>query len=418
MRGQSLQRSITANAVALAVNYLVPLVTLPFLTRTLGTIQFGHLVLVQTWLAIATVAIDFGFSYTAARRISALRDHPLRLNDEFTITFVTQLALAAAAVVVFIGGWILFYREQIQPSLFVATLLAVSSAVMVPSWLYSGLERADVLAGVQVSARLTQIPLLLLVVRDSSDTAAAMWCIALSSVLGGLLSVRWIFIRQKFRLVGVDPRRIIQRIKDDGGFFSTRIGFALYTFATPLLVSALAGAQALGYYALADRVRGVMQALAQPVSQALFPRMSLLLGKAGSLSEVKTLLKRCSLPLAIAIGAAALLVGWQAERVVTAIGGTAYSAAALPLRIMVWVPVASSITNVFGVQLLIAAGRVTSFNKAAAMAVFVWLVAVAPLVYFFRESGAATSLLLAESSLALLCASAVYMVFRKRAVGA
>ena len=57
-----------------AVNYIAPLVLVPYLTRILGVEKYGVLGLAITVSQYLILLTDFGFNFTASRKIAQFKD--------------------------------------------------------------------------------------------------------------------------------------------------------------------------------------------------------------------------------------------------------------------------------------------------------------------------------------------------------
>ena len=71
------EKKVVENAIYLTIlqwfNYLIPLLILPYLVRTIGTKMFGLVMFAQTVATIFTLITDFGFSITGTRALSILK---------------------------------------------------------------------------------------------------------------------------------------------------------------------------------------------------------------------------------------------------------------------------------------------------------------------------------------------------------
>lgn len=66
-----------------AVNYIAPLVLVPYLTRILGVEKYGVLGLAITVSQYLILLTDFGFNFTASRKIAQFKDSKVRVSQIF-----------------------------------------------------------------------------------------------------------------------------------------------------------------------------------------------------------------------------------------------------------------------------------------------------------------------------------------------
>ena len=77
-----LTHSVAKNAAALYAiqfaGYIVPLVTLPYLSRVLGPAGFGLLLFSQSFALWASMIIEYGFNLSATRDVARCLAHDVR----------------------------------------------------------------------------------------------------------------------------------------------------------------------------------------------------------------------------------------------------------------------------------------------------------------------------------------------------
>ena len=59
-------------------NTVVPLLTLPYITRVLGTSNYGIFSLSLNWVTYFQVIVEYGFGFTGARKVSIEGDDDLQ----------------------------------------------------------------------------------------------------------------------------------------------------------------------------------------------------------------------------------------------------------------------------------------------------------------------------------------------------
>lgn len=389
-----LRDNILALSVVQAGNYLVPLLALPFLARVLGIHAYGEVVFVQTVMMFGVLLVDFGFSWSATRDISASRDDRAKVSNLFAGIWGLQWLLLA--VVLFLVLLSVLCLPSLRPnaSLYLTGLGIVLGQVLFPVWLFQGLEALKVAAMIQVVGKVLALPCLLIWVDGPQDQIAAIAFFSASSVLSGLGAVWWIHRSKWVDWFWPSRADIVQAFRQGAWIFGSRVSISMYTNAVPLAVGIWAGPSQLAAFNLADKVRVLIQSLLAPIAQALFPRMSYLIEK-DQIAAFALLVKSAWL-----VGLVSLLSGgvvwWFADEIMLILGGADFVHTGDILRWLAFVPLLVAGSNTLGVQVMLPRGMNREFTIILAAASILSLVGLYPAVMIAGALGAAQLVLLVE----------------------
>jgi len=154
------------------------------------------------------------------------------------------------------------------------------------------------------------------------------------------------------------------------------------------------GPTSVGNFNAANTIRNALQGLLNPITQAIYPRISSTL----VLNRVKgvILIKKSLTCLSLIGGAFSLILLLGASILVKISIGPGYDNAVIVLMIISPLPFLISLSNVYGIQVMLTHNYKKEFSKILIAAGLLSLLLIFPLTTLFKEIGAAITLLATE----------------------
>ena len=389
-----LRHNIAALGIMQIANYLIPMATIPYLTRVLGVESFGKMVFVQAVMAYLILLVEFGFSWSTTREIAANRGNRKLISAIFASTWAAQWLLALIASLCITLLVITIPSFKIDASLYAAGMLLVFGSVLFPLWLLQGLERMREVAVIQVVSRLVFLPFIFIFVNSSNDLLLLMLLFGMGPIFAGVVSLFWIRSQRFVDFQRPMLSQIFKVLHESRMLFLSKATISSYTTLIPLILGIVAGPAALAYFSLADRLRSAAQSGLSPISQALFPRMSHLY-KTDQLAAGK-LLRRSTLAIVCISGGLSLILWLFAETIIFILGGAAFSSSVTILKWLAILPLIVSLSNIFGVQIMLPNQLNRSFNFILVGAGVISLGCIWPFAKYNGGVGASQTILITE----------------------
>ena len=402
-------RNITVLTCAQIGLYLIPWVTLLYLLRVLGTEVWGRLVLAQLIIAWFCTATAWGFPWTITQKVSANRDDPACLRKTLSVLWWAQLLLALASTMALFGLTYAIPLLRQDSTMYLFGAAVIISGIIFPTHYLSGLERMFEVALVQLLSRLGGLGAIVLFVQSAADAPLVIAITAISTTVVSLLGLRVVWKRLELSVQKVNSRDIQIELKEGLGLMFSTGWLSFQSVLIPLVLGQTSGATAVGFFALADRIRTGAQSVLGPLLQATYPRSSYLWRH--DLQIAKNFSNRLLVVITIIGTLISLLFWFCSEQLVLVIGGAQFSGAADVLRWMAPIPLLAGLTNFFGVQIMISRGRVRPFNLILFLGSCFCALSVYPLIIWQEAVGAALTLLILEFVIAI---GAGIFVYRQR----
>jgi len=356
-----LLENIAALLVVQGSQYLLPLVTYPYLIRVLGTEAFGLLGYTHTLSFYGIVLADFGFSLTASRLIAIHHRDPEALGEVITPIVLIKGMLLLVGLVLTLG-----FTEVIPGFLgfrwvFVGSFLRVVGEGLFPVWYFQGLERMKVITALQVMAKASTVIGIFVFVKTPTDLTLAAFLNSSGSFFMGCVGLAMMIRDPRWHWQRVTLRGLRNLISQA---FPVGIALLAYTSLTNthiFILGLLTDLNTLGSLIIAERIIRALSLLVVPLGHALYPHICRLFqgGKNLALSFLRRWLPwGGSLFALISVGT------WLgAGYLVEALGGSPNPSSSHFLEIMAGLPLITFGVALYANGILLAAGHNTLYSR-------------------------------------------------------
>lgn len=382
-----------------------PLITIPYLTRTLTAGGWGAVAFVLSLSELVALVIEFGFNLSATREISQKRDQKNACGEVMAGVLGAQAVLACAgiAAALLLAPHIALLRTH--HNMLLAGLIYAVAQGATPLWFFQGLERMRLAAAFEVTAKSVMLAGVFYFVKGPQDG----WkVIALQAAASGFSTVSGIALA----LGSFAPTRptrplVAGAIRRGWPMFVFRSAESLYGVGNSFLLGLFAAPVVVGYFAAAEKISKAVFGLLNPVREALYPRLAYL---AASAQDKAAKLARIGIAVMTAAGGAlAVCVAAFAPWLINLFGGHEFQPAVPILRILAALPLVLSITYSVGLQWLLPLGRDRDVNRVILRGGALNLAASFLLAPPFGALGMAASVVASEL---FVCVSLVQVVVR------
>jgi len=394
LRG-GLSHQILSLYVLQGVNYLIPLITIPYLARVLQPDRFGTVAFGQGFIAYLVLLVSFGFNWSGTRQISIHRDSPAAVSRIASTIWAakTILALAGLAVLLLAAGAV----AKIGAILPLALILfgAVIGEVLMPVWLFQGMERMAALTTISMAVRILSTVGIFALVRRPDDYHAYAALLAADALVAGSLGMMAGLRRFRIRLVVPRWIDVGRQYREGWALFLTCGASSLYTVGNSFILGLVTDHVTVGYFNAAERLVRAANQILVPIEQAVFP----VVNKLARESRTKALrFVRRLLPVVAGIGLfVSLGLALGAPLIVRVVLGSGFGPSAGVLRVLAPVVLNLSLTTVWSTLLMIAFRRDWAILSIIAVAGVQNLLVGVFLAQWFGAVGMAAAYLGAET---------------------
>lgn len=343
-----------------AVNYILPLLIIPYLVRVLGVEVFGVYILILTVSQYFIILTEYGFNLSATRKIAVNLDNFNYVSKTFSSVLAAKIFLAIIGIVLLNLALLCIPKYQDYTGYLNVAYLSVWGSVFFPIWLYQAYEKMVWIAVCNFVSRIAGIILVFLFVKSSEDLYLAILIQGLIPVIAAVIAMCHSQIKGLADFKKIDKFDVLHELKDSWDIFISTSFVSLYTTSIPIILGMTSGVASVGIFSAADKIRLALQSLINPVSQALYPRLSKLMQSEenAALALIKKTFQYFVIPLFIL----SLGVMIFSDKIITIFYGQNMHDVSNLLKILVWIPPIVAIANLLGIQIMLPKGMSRQFS--------------------------------------------------------
>ncbi|MBT5400756.1 flippase [bacterium] len=271
-------KRLTSNFFSLSilqwVNYILPLITFPYLVRVLGVELFGILALATALISYFNVIVDYGFNLTAVNEIATHSNNKKKVEQIYSIVITVKLLLTLVSFIILSLIISIFEIFSNNWEIYLLTFGVVIGQAIFPVWFFQGIEKMKYIAYINIFAKVIFTALILLFVEHEGDYHLVPTFISLGFIISGVLSI--VLVRNKFgvRFSLQEFSNIKRALLENWHIFISNIFVSLYTTTNILLLGIMTNNTITGYYAIAEKIIHAFGNILTPLSQAIYPLLS------------------------------------------------------------------------------------------------------------------------------------------------
>lgn len=376
-------------------NYILPLITFPYLTRVLGPEKYGLITFAMALISYFQMLTNFGFNFSASREIAINRNDDVKVSKIFSSVMTTKTILMVLSFIIltvvvfsfdkFRSNWVLYYL----------TFGLVLGNLTLPTWFFLGMEKMKYISILNMGIGLIYTVSIFIFVRNSADYLYVPLINSIGTLIIGLYSLRLVKkeFNVNFRLPSLTD--IKYQIEDGKHLFMTTLATSLYSTSTRFILGLFVSSTILGYYSVAETIARSLQQLITPISQAIYPYFSKI--QSEDRIKAKTQLKKLLILVGVFTFLISVLLVFCAPIIIEILAGPEYVASIPLLQVYVFVVFTVGMSSILGLQGLVAFGHQEKQSKIVMFAVVIHLILLACLISILGSLGAVIAVVITES---------------------
>lgn len=271
-------KQLKINTISLMViqflNYALPFITLPYVSRIFSVDKFGLIFYAQVIMDYFWRFVMFGFDLSGVRTIARNSNNQKRVSNDFSAILTAQFIFLAIGFLLLILLISFIPKFRIDWLVYLLTYIGLLGQILIVTWFYQGMEKMKFITFLNIITRISFCILIFICIKKPQDYILYPLFNSISYIVAGIVSL--IFIRKIFNIKYTLPtlKKLILTIQYSSQFFLTKIGIALYRQTNAFILGIVASTAFVAFYVAADKIFWAVLSLYFTFINALFPYMT------------------------------------------------------------------------------------------------------------------------------------------------
>lgn len=372
---------------------LLPLITVPYVSRVLGAEKIGQYGYTQSIVNIFVLLGTLGTQIFAQREIAYYQDDVEGRSKVFWEMLI--LRMFTVGIFTMIYGVMIFINGQ-YTVLYVIQIIDLLAAFFDITWFFQGIEEFKKTVVRNIAVKLVIVLLMFLLVKETDDLPVYVLLHSLALFLGNLSLYCYLpryVVRVSYKML--HPLGYLNRVL---GLFIPQIAVQIYVTLDKAMLGYLCGeanVDQVGYYEQAQKIIKLLLAMIAALGTVMLPRMANAFSKKED--EVIKRSLNVSFEFVFFLGCP-LMIGISsiADKLVPWFYGTGYEPVKELIIFTSPIIIITGISNLIGMQFLLPVQKQTEYTTAVSAASLTNIVLNLLLIPRFQSLGAVMASVCAE----------------------
>ncbi len=336
------KKRLLSNFFSLSVlqgaNYILPLITLPYLVRVLGPEKFGLIMFAQAFIQYFVILTDYGFNLSATREISIHRDNKEKISEIFSSVMFIKFVLFILALLIMTVIVFSFEKFKKEWLIYYLTFGMVLGQTLFPVWFFQGMERMKYITFLNITAKLIFTVSIFIFIHQVSDYIYVPLINSLGFLVAGVLGIFLIFNNFKLYFI-FDIQKSFELFKNSFSIFIGIFANNIVYFSLPFLIGLFSNNIMVGYFSAADKLIKAILGMVYPIAQTIYPFYSKKLSELYRINEKKSIIikyMKSSLIIMLIFLVFSVLIFSLSDKIILILYGEDYIKSSMILKILIF----------------------------------------------------------------------------------
>lgn len=249
---------------------LIPIITMPFLSRVLGADGYGVVLLFSSLAIFMLVIIDYSTNITGVRDAASNTTDIDELNKIYSKYQRLRLILTLLYIPLALLYCRIYFHNMSMMFCLEVIFVSGMGYYLTSPWFHQGTSTLSFFSFSTVSVRIIQVLLMFFLVKDSDDVETVIRLNAYAFLITGI--ALYIFRKQRMGVTRVKVRTsLVKDFKEGFDAFLGEFSPNLYSNIPPLIIGAIVSPVTFACYSIALRIVNISGSFQSIAAKSLYP---------------------------------------------------------------------------------------------------------------------------------------------------
>lgn len=271
----TISRNLVYNIVYQILLIILPLITAPYISRTLGATAVGIYSYTNSVAYYFLIVAMLGIANHGNRCVAAVREDRERLNKVFSSIFMLQATMFLIALAAYTVYSLFICKDNNVIALI--QILYVASGLFDISWLFFGLEKFKLTVTRNIVIKLITVLCMFVFVHTPEDLWKYTVIMSASTLLSQIYL--WVYVNQYVSFVRVTLNDVLYNLKPVLILFVPVLAYSIYKVMDKIMLGTMSTYAEVGYYQNAEKIVNIPMGIITALGTVMLPRMSNIIAK-------------------------------------------------------------------------------------------------------------------------------------------
>lgn len=258
------------NVVYQILLLLVPLITVPYISRVLGPELVGINSYTNSWMTFFMLVGQMGIALYGNREVAYHRENPIERSKIFWGIELLQVITITCALIAYLGA-VLLFSTTFKEYFLLQSFWIIAASVDV-SWYFMGVENFQRIVFRNMLVKLASVALIFLVVKGNNDLGKYIALLGLSNLVGNL--TLWPYLKDEIKWVPISTWHPFRHFYPALLLFVPTITTQVYLVVNRLMLGRMSTQSQLGQFQYTDQIIKVILAVVTASGQVMLPHIA------------------------------------------------------------------------------------------------------------------------------------------------